>query len=580
MYLAHTKVLDSSSVTASCSGSLLRPGCTNLIVAKHDVLEVYTVEDEGAHNMQLEGSYSMTAGIQGMDICRFPGHDVDALVLVFPDAKLSVLMWDAATHGFTVKALHLLEDAALLAAMDDPKPHVMLRIDKGGADRAPQCLVVLMRRRYLFILPFAKMVGSGEWGGSTAALQPPAFPLNRPGLIDLQESDITGVRDIAFVKGYYKPTLMVLHEVTQNWSGRLELALGDEGRVVEKKYLTFGASTVSLTIAEGRIDHTTLTITSRLPYNSFRLVALPAEPYGVLVVAANTLCHVAQTEQTSFAVHVNNYGQSELRSDTALQMPFDECFVKRANNQRVQLHLNPNKPESARMRLVLDLANCHVAPMRDGTRFFLSLASGETAFIHLARNKQNGTVSTISIRIPEGLSPLSCMPKQPGTFPSCPLPSTLCVFGNFLFIGSASGDSLLLRQEYKASNDGKFVKVLTLLNTGPITDVALGDSAVDKEDTLDEDLDDTFPTPSLGMSSVVPVRLKPTTERSFTQRHENMEAVVTCGRDKDGAVCILNRTIKPLLLCSNEMQVDGVWSFRFPPPPRKKRKRKEEAGEE
>eukprot|EP01064_Diplonema_japonicum_P024680 TRINITY_DN352_c0_g2_i12.p1 TRINITY_DN352_c0_g2~~TRINITY_DN352_c0_g2_i12.p1 ORF type:complete len:1424 (+),score=333.69 TRINITY_DN352_c0_g2_i12:97-4368(+) len=566
MYQAYSKLLESSSVVCSCHGHLKNATEDNLVIAKHDILEVYSVKDETSQTMVLDCVYPMSAAVDDMQTVLFPGHSREFLVLAFAEAKLTVLYWDDEENGLKIKSLHLLEEPALANEREpvfETSPTVQLRVDPGGAGRPPQCLVLLVNKRFLFILPFARPVGSLDWGGSSGTAVAPKFPLERPGLIDLQaEMHLTGIRDIAFVDGYFRPTVMVLHEGEQTWSGRLRLALGDEGKIIEKKYLTMAASIVSLTISNGKIDSSHRPIASKLPYNTFSLVPLCYEPFGALILGSNTILHVSQDEQSAYGVHVNAYGKDELSSDPALQLPYGECTLKDSFGTPIPLNVQPGNTQSVPARLVLNLtgAKCVQLPGSE-MHYFLALASGDVCGVKIVRNKQNGFVSDIHVRLIEGVMPLPCMPKPSTPMPSCPSPSTLCSLGKYLFVGSSSGDSMLLKRSDDVSKPLTFAKVLTLLNTGPIIDAALGDSSIDAKDQNDDT--EVFPTPSLGVSSVVPIHLKSTIDRSFPERHASMEIVAATGRGKDGAVCILNKTVKPFTLCSHMMDSHACFAIRF-----------------
>eukprot|EP01059_Diplonema_ambulator_P032835 TRINITY_DN6630_c0_g1_i1.p1 TRINITY_DN6630_c0_g1~~TRINITY_DN6630_c0_g1_i1.p1 ORF type:complete len:1420 (+),score=496.72 TRINITY_DN6630_c0_g1_i1:85-4344(+) len=556
MYQAFNKILESSSVTCSCYGSLRHEGEMNLVVAKHDVLEVYTLNEEANHALILESVYPMGMSVDAMQTVQFPGHRRDFLVLAFVEAKITVLYWDLEENLLKVKSLHLLEEPSLAGEREpdhEVAPTVHLRIDPGGPGRPAQCLVILVNRRFLFILPFARPVGSLDWGGSSASTVAPEFPLERPGLIDLQaDMGLTGIRDIAFVDGYFRPTVMVLHEAEQTWAGRLKLTLGDEGKVVERKSLTMAVSVVSLTLSNGKIDSSNRLIASKLPYNAFALVPLRYEPYGALILGANTILHVSH-EQSAYGIHLNAYGEDELTSDPASQAHVTMGVLKDSNNA----------PISVKPRLVMSLAGAKCVSLPGPELYsFLALASGDVCAIKVSRNKQNGLVSDICIKLLDGMLPLPCVPKPPVSLPSCPAPSTLCCFGRYLFVGSASGDSMLLRRSEDVSTPLAFSKVLTLLNTGPVVDAVLGDSSIDLRDQDDDT--EVFPTPSLGaVTSAAPIHLTPTIDRTFAERHATMEIVAATGKGKDGAVCILNRTIKPFTLCSHQMDIAACFALSF-----------------
>ena len=556
---AFNKVLQSSSVTGSCHGHFIDKAEGNLLVAKHDVLELYSTTPGVEHSgmLRLEGVFTMTAGIRGLEAVRFPGREVDSLVLAFADAKLSVLQWDRASHAFETVALHLLEEPGMLAdktAADAQAGSIILRADPGGPGRAPQCLVVVVFQRYLFVLPFAT---STSWDASGAVLPAP-YPLEPQTLIDLHDTEhnLLFVRDIAFTSGSYMPTLMVLHELEPSWSGRLTLSLGDRAQRTEKKCLTNALSLVSLHVSGGRVDTTKDTIATKVPYNAFRLMPISAPPFGALILCPNVIMHISKDERSGYAVHLNEYGRAELSSAAGLLMPFTEADLRDRSGRAVSLHEQPNDPSSKKIRLVVSLEGAQVCELPDhDVHCMLALANGEVCLLHIGRNKQNGNVASMFLQVCEGVSTLSCVPKLHSNLASCPRPSSLTAFGRHVFVGSRTGDSAVLKKDPSPSL--LFTRMLTLLNTGPIVDLTLGDSSVQPADepTPGGEQPEHFPAPSLGMSSIVPVNLKPTTERSFAERHETMELVAATGRGRDGAICILNRSVKPLVMCEHKVWV-------------------------
>eukprot|EP01063_Lacrimia_lanifica_P012951 TRINITY_DN19645_c0_g2_i1.p1 TRINITY_DN19645_c0_g2~~TRINITY_DN19645_c0_g2_i1.p1 ORF type:complete len:1474 (+),score=540.34 TRINITY_DN19645_c0_g2_i1:140-4561(+) len=569
-YQVYRKVLESSAVTHCCTGRFVSPQARNVAVVKHDVLELYTAPAEGAqHGLLLECVYPLGSPVVDCEAVRFPQYRNDALVLAFADAKLAVLVWSAQEDRFVTKSLHLLEEPEVMAERspdDEVHPHITIRHDTRGTASPFPCLVALVFRRFLFVLPFVKPEdarGDDVHDDTDAHL-----PLGKAQPIDLQELSIRNVRDVCFVGGYHNPTLMFLHEQQQTWAGRVKFVVGDDGKVVDERYLTSCLTILSLSMQAAKVIYTPMSIASKLPYNAFSLEPLTAAPYGALVVASNTIIHMFEHEQSGFGVHVNKFGKDELSSDSALLMPYGEAFLRGPNGQPEELHSHPDDTSSPKIRLVMNLNGAHVTSLPNHPNvYFLALSTGEVCLLHLAKAGNAGAVRGMSIERAPGLYPLSCLPAPISPLPSCPIASCLAAFDDFLFIGSRIGDSLVLKVA-EADAPVHFTKAATFLNTGPIQDISFGDSSVAQAVEEDDDME-IFPAPSLGMSMVVPVTLKPSTDLSFAERHATMELVAAVGRDHDGAVCVLNRTVKPMELCALMAECTGCWTLNF----KKKQKR-------
>eukprot|EP01060_Flectonema_neradi_P031544 TRINITY_DN4814_c0_g2_i1.p1 TRINITY_DN4814_c0_g2~~TRINITY_DN4814_c0_g2_i1.p1 ORF type:complete len:1459 (+),score=230.96 TRINITY_DN4814_c0_g2_i1:51-4379(+) len=565
MYQACTKILESSSVTSTCTGKFLDEITPGLVVVKHDALELYSLPIEGdACGVQLVSVYKVSQAIESVLAVRFPGYDTDCLIIAFAEAKLSVLQWDHPVHKFRIVSLHLLDDPVMTLEKDpsdEVRGRIKLYLDPGSVvgGRSSECVLAFVHQRFLFVLPFARSTDSSLdiMGGANNNL-PCEYPLGDAMFVDLHSHGMKGIPDIAFVDGYYTPAMMILHEDEQSWAGRLKMALGDDGQVIENKTLTMCASVLSITLGAGKIDVSSISIAQKLPYNAHKLVALRTEPYGALVLGVNSICHISKNEQSGYAIHVNNFGRDEFLSDTALQMPFAEGYLKDSSDKRISMYTEPGNSSTPSIRFILSLANARVIPV-DQDRFFMVLATGEPLFIKV--NRQGTVVSDISFALCEGLAPLSAhpVPSVGKPLPDCPMPSCLSSIGDYIFVGSRLGDSVILNK----GPQGVFTKIATLQNIGPITDISLGDSSVELPEEVQLPETEVFPTPSLGMAAVVPIHLKPTTKKTFQEKHTSMEIVTASGLGKEGSVCVLQRTVKPLTLCNFDVPCEGVFSLHF-----------------
>eukprot|EP00755_Sulcionema_specki_P025103 Sspe_Gene.82556::Locus_54106_Transcript_1_1_Confidence_1.000_Length_3645::g.82556::m.82556/K14401/CPSF1, CFT1; cleavage and polyadenylation specificity factor subunit 1 len=567
MYQGFRTVLPASSVEGCCHGAFMGPGSNNLLVSKHNILELYTVVEGDCHPMILEKSTPLTQSIEAVERVRFPGREHDSVVVAFGEAKLSVMHWDPAKNDFEVTALHFLEEQYMQTekkGLYNTESHLLLRVDPGGKGRSSQCLVLLVHRRFLFVLPFNQP--SSGWGDSDSTAGVPKYPLQKGGLVDLANMDLAGVRDITFVEGYYQPTLMVLHEVEQTWAGRLVIVTGDDqNKTTEKKMLTVAATALTLSLT-GTIECTNTPITTKIPYNAHKLVALQSEPYGALIVASNSLMHVSSSEHAGYAVHVNNYGKEEFESDTGLTMPFGEAVLKDDQGEPITIHADPRYPSSPAVRLCLDLTNCCLSYVSQNN-YLLTTSGGDALLLTVVIKSDN--VGDLVLQTARGLS----LPQFLGGYSEglVQLPSPSCTAtltgsrGRYVFIGSRMGDSVMLC--VPNLTPPTFCEVTKFLSYAPIVHMAVGDSAITTPPQNSDNAvidDELFPAPSLVETKAVELNPVKSDERPFGEKVKTTEVVAATGRDRDGAVCVLSRTIKPLALLTHAMPCKGVWSITDP----------------
>ena len=98
------------------------------------------------------------------------------------------------------------------------------------------------------------------------------------------------------MEGYNEPTLLILHEPVKTWSGRLAV-----------RQDTCSMVTLSLNIQQK--VHPIIWSVNNLPYDCFRAVPVPTPVGGVLIFAANSLIWLKQA-MPSFAIALNGFNES------------------------------------------------------------------------------------------------------------------------------------------------------------------------------------------------------------------------------------------------------------------------------
>lgn len=245
----------------------------------------------------------------------------------------------------------------------------------------------------------------------------------------------------------------------------------------------------------------------KLPYDCLKLVAMPKPVTGVLVIAANSLLHVSQGSP-GVGVAVNGY-------------------VKKTTEFPGMLY----EPDAINLGLSLDGAK---ALAFGGDRCLIFMQNGNWAVVQM---KMDGS-KIVGMNITEIDNNKKGASSPMAVVPSC---VTNVKQGEYFFLGSRVGDSLLIK--WKESNGksqlNEFRVCDTLLNTGPIVDMTIGDVESNQKTEDEEDKEDTVAgTPDL-------------------------ELVSCSGHGKNGALCVFQRHIHPQTSFSfNQLDSQAIWSIK------------------
>ncbi|EFJ51734.1 hypothetical protein VOLCADRAFT_87503 [Volvox carteri f. nagariensis] len=128
--------------------------------------------------------------------------------------------------------------------------------------------------------------GGGGGGGGGVATLGNGYLLNLNKMMGIRE-----VRDCVFLHGYTEPVLLLLHEPDPTWVGMLR---------ERKDTCCLAAISISLRLKR----HTILWKLASLPYDCFKLLAVPYRP-AVLVISPNLLLLCSQASQHAAALNSN-----------------------------------------------------------------------------------------------------------------------------------------------------------------------------------------------------------------------------------------------------------------------------------
>ncbi|KAK7115084.1 hypothetical protein V1264_001025 [Littorina saxatilis] len=526
---------------------------TNLVIAGANQLSVYRLNSDPEIDIASESgekgstdvtktrleclkSFSLFGNIMSMQSVTLVGAQRDVLLLSFMDAKLAVMEYDPSTHDLKTVSLHQFEEPDLKGGLATNIHIPEVRVDPDG-----RCAAVLVYGRHLVILPFRKEVVADELDGGGASSKSPILSSY---LIDLSKLDekIINVLDIQFLHGYYEPTIFILYEPLATWSGRTSMR-------------TDTCSIVAISINIQQKVHPVIWSQSDLPFDCSRSLPLPKPLGGVLVFADNSLLYLNQS--------VPAYGVS-------------------LNSIAEQSSSFPLRPQED-VKMTLD---CVQVALIDSERCVLSLKGGELYVLTLV---VDGMRSVRGFHFDRAASSVltSCM---------CVIPE------DFLFLGSRLGNSLLLRYQEKTSgtvlqpdenrrpseppSKRRRVEGLEQL-ASDVSEIenldeleVYGDSDKDAGTTLTSYVFEVCDTiwniaPCANMSAGEPAFLS---EEYANDLDPDLELVTTSGYGKNGAISVLQRSIRPQVVTTFQLEgCHDLWTVYGPPSEDEK---KDEATEE
>ncbi|XP_078335129.1 cleavage and polyadenylation specificity factor subunit 1-like isoform X2 [Crassostrea virginica] len=337
--------------------------------------------------MECLAHFTLFGNIMSMKCVKLPGALRDSLLLSFSEAKLSVVEYDPGTHDLQTTSLHYFEESSMKGGFFTNYCIPEVRVDPDG-----RCAAMLVYGTHMVILPFRRdvMVEEGE---NLAGVS--KSPILSSYIIDLRNFDekIINVKDFQFLHGYYEPTVFILFEPLQTWAGRTAVRAD-----------TCSIVAISLNLQEK--VHPIIWSLGSLPFDCCQVLAVPRPIGGVIIIAVNSLLYLNQS--------VPPYGVS-------------------LNSISAQSTLFPLRIQEG-VRIALD---CCQASFMSYDKIVLSLKGGELYVLTLV---VDGMRSVRSFNFDKSAASV--------------LTSCMCVCEDgFLFLGSRLGNSLLLKYTEKASEN-------------------------------------------------------------------------------------------------------------------------------
>ncbi|XP_074281902.1 cleavage and polyadenylation specificity factor subunit 1 isoform X1 [Silene latifolia] len=517
----------------------------NLVVSAANVLEVYTVRVSTAAeskdvkrggvmsgvsgvSLELACHYRLHGNIESIAVLSVGGGDSsrrrDAIILTFRDAKISVLEYDDSIHGLRASSLHCFEGSDWLHLKRGRESFArgpLVKVDPQG-----RCGGVLVYDLQMIILKTVQ-AGSGfagedesfSYGGAASARVDSSY------MINLRDLDIKHVKDFVYVHGYIEPVLVILHEQELTWAGRISW-----------KHHTCMLSALSINTTMKQ--HPIIWSAMNLPHDAYKLLAVPSPIGGVLVICANAIHYHSQSMSCSLAV--NNFATSADGSQEMLRSSFnvelDAAHATWLANDVAML--STKSGELLLLTLVydgrvvqrLDLVKSRASVLTSGittvgsSLFFLGSRMGDSMLVQYS----SGTVATISssaskeeVADIEGDAPSTKRLRRSSS------DALQDLFGSedLSLYGSTPNKADSTQKSFSfAARD-------SLINVGPLKDFAYG------------------------------LRINANASATGITKQSNYELVCCSGHGKHGALCVLQRSVRPDVITEVKLPgVKGIWT--------------------
>lgn len=493
-----------------------------------DIAKKDTFTESRPPKMRLEclSQYTLHGNIMSMQAVQLVGSPRDSLLLSFREAKLSVVEYDPETHSLRTVSLHYFEEEDIRDGWTNHYHIPIVRVDPEG-----RCAAMLIYGRKLVILPFRKdpVIDESEMidGNKTSTSKTPILSSYMIVCKTLEEK-MDNIIDLQFLHGYYEPTLLILYEPVRTFPGRIAV-----------RQDTCAMVAISLNIQQK--VHPIIWSVSNLPFDCQQAVPVKKPLGGTLIIAVNSLIYLNQSIPP-YGVSLNSL------TDTSTSFPLKI-------QEGVKLSL-----ENAKVTFI------------STDRLVLSLRSGELYVLSLFAD---------SMRSVRGFH----FDKAAASVLTCCV--CLCE-NNYLFLGSRLGNSLLLRFTEKESEKQISIgssQVNSMAKEPPLKKGKQNDignwMASDVSELRDPEELEVYGSEmqtsihitsyvfevcdsllNIGPCGNISMGEPAFLSEEFLQNQDpDVELVTTSGYGKNGALCVLQRSIRPQVITTFDLPgCENIWT--------------------
>ncbi|KAJ3211452.1 Cleavage and polyadenylation specificity factor subunit 1 [Entophlyctis luteolus] len=342
MHTFTSSTLLPSAVDVAVPCAFTHPNARNLAIARASLLQIYLVRPlsnspDAPPSLSLSHEFKLMGVISSMARVRLPSKDVDALLLAFADAKMSLVEFSRANSTIVTVSIHYFERDEIKRELTVERHPPELRVDPQS-----RCAALYFFGDRMAILPFRQDVTSDPDDPSSK------YPFHPSHVFKISEIDpkVRRIVDFVFLHDFFEPTLAILYETYQTWTGRLAARSDNRNLLV-----------VSLDMTKKTFP--IIYQTTHLPYNCTSLFPLTSPLGGLLIKSTNALIYVDQTSLPGVAVAFNAfYGREQ-----ALPLP-------------------PPADAQGPTPVLRDNMLYHASNVTDYRNWGLSLAGSDLAFVN------------------------------------------------------------------------------------------------------------------------------------------------------------------------------------------------------
>jgi cleavage and polyadenylation specificity factor subunit 1 len=307
---------------------------TSLQSSNNDLLNTKSL---GKVRLECVQSFTLFGTIESLSCVSFMSSKRDSLLIAFSDAKVSIVEYDPNTHDLKTLSLHYFEEEEMRGGFTQFSRQPIVR-----SDPESRCAAILLYGKNIVILPFRKDIATDDhindninisMMANTTSSTPPvtssaSFNVKSPVMasykLDLNSEQygdkVNNIIDIQFLHNYYEPTLLILYEPVRTWAGRVAV-----------RQDTCAMLVLSLDVHQRVHPH--IWSMSHLPYDCFQTMAVPKPIGGVLIFANSSLIHLNQG-LPPFGISLNGFTEGctsfPLKTQDDIKISLDcskACFI-------------------------------------------------------------------------------------------------------------------------------------------------------------------------------------------------------------------------------------------------------------